>query len=195
MVSQLGIEDIGKYIDQQGLNNITIGRVAYIVLGVLAICKDPRAFHDYNLIKRLEDGIKEYPVVGFNHPFPYSLAVLALCTSGHGQQSYSTYTMMLKKMILENTGSVHAGDTIAMATMALSCMYERQAELKACNYRYRCRYRCRHRHRPANRPRACNNRYRLRRIISYATRWLRRQQKRDGSFGNSITTALAAQVH
>lgn len=188
MISKLGVEKIGEYIDKEGLKNITTGRVAYIVLGVKAICQDPRAFHGYNLIKRVEDGIKEYPIVGFNHPFQYALAVLSLCTSGHSQASYETYTKMLAKMILKNRKSVHAGDTIAMATMALSCMYKKQRPRHLdCRYRYW--------HRRAADRKLCRVMSKLRWILWFATRWLRRQQKRDGSFGNSITSALTVQVH
>ena len=189
MLSRLGDEKIGEYIDKQGLNNITTGRLAYIVLGVKALCQDPKSYHGYNLIKTVEDGIKKYPVVGFNHPFPYALAVLSVCTSGYGQDSYETYTKMLSKMIMKNRNSVHAGDTISMATMALTCMYKSLRRLRRLDCRYVYWYR-----RTADR-KLCRLRSKLRWIIWFATRWLRRRQKRDGSFGNSITSAHAVQVH
>ncbi|KAK3737544.1 hypothetical protein QZH41_010653, partial [Actinostola sp. cb2023] len=187
MLSKLGLQDLGEDIDKQGLNNITTGRIAYYVQGVQAICKHPAAFHGHDLIKRLKDGIKEYPVVGFNHPFPYSLAVLALCTSGHGSESFSTYTHMIRNMTYHNikNNPVHSGDTVALATMALTCMYSKQPKPKPCYFgHWFCYYR--------NRKRSL--REVLRRTIWETARWLKRQQKRDGSFGNSITTALVVQA-
>ena len=182
MLSKLGLKDLGKDIETQGLKNITTGRVAYYVQGVQAICKDPTSFRGHNLIQRLKEGLEEYPVVGFNHPFPYSLAVLALCNSGHGSDSYRNYTVMIRNMIQNNihNNPTHGGDTAALAIVALTCMYNKQPRPKPCYW-------------------WCYSRRKslrdlLRKTIRHAASWLTRTQKRDGRFGNSITTALAVQV-
>lgn len=184
MLSPLGLSDFGKDLDTQGVNNITTGRIAYYVLGVLAICKDPKSFRGHNLVNRLQQGLKQYPVVGFNHPFQYSLAVLALCISGNGQQFYRDYTLAISKMIRDNVNSNpgHSGDTVSMAIMALTCMYDKQPRPSRCFF-----WSCYRRRRNSLR-------YLLRKVITRAALWLKRQQKRDGSFGNSITSALAVQV-
>lgn len=184
MLSSLGLSDFGKDLDTQGANNITTGRIAYYVLGVLAICKDPKSFRGVNLVQRLQQGLKEYPVTGFDHPFQYSLAVLALCISGNGQNLYRNYTLAIEKMMRDNVSSNpgHSSDTVSMAIMALTCMYDKQPRPKRC-YFLSCYRRRRH-----------SLRYLLKRIITRAASWLGKQQKRDGSFGNSITSALAVQV-
>jgi hypothetical protein len=169
MLSKLGTDDLASEIHKHGLDKITTGRIAYYVHGALAICKDPRSFYGYNLIKRLQDGIKEYPVVGFNHPFPYSLAVLSLCISGYGQHSYLEYTLKIRDMINQNIHTTHSGDTIAMATMALTCMEEKKKDDRTCSSV-------------------------LQKTISLATKWMMKNQNDDGSFGNSITTAHVAKV-
>lgn len=180
MFSSLGLNDFGKDID----NKTTTGRIAYYVQGVLAICKDPKSFRGHDLVKRLQDGLKKYPVVGFNHPFQYSLAVLALCTSGHGQHLYRNYTVAITKMVHDSikNNPGHGGDTVSLAIMAMTCMYDKQPRPRPC-YWWTCYRRRKH-----------SLRYLLRKSIRYAASWLKRQQKRDGSFGNSITTALAVQV-
>ncbi|XP_031557454.1 transcobalamin-2-like [Actinia tenebrosa] len=171
MLNNLGtnLDDLANELHQQGLGKISTGRIAYYVQGVLSICQDPRAFHGHNLIKRLEDGIKAYPVVGFNHPFPYSLAVLSLCMSGHGEASYSEYALKIRNTINQIINSTHSKDTVAMATMALACMRDKTKNDAICSNV-------------------------LKKTIKVATNWMMTKQNSNGSFGNSITTAHVAKA-
>lgn len=169
MLTKLGtnLNDLAHELHQQGLEKISTGRIAYYVQGVISICQDPRAFHGHNLIKRLQDGLKAYPVVGFNHPYPYSLAVLSLCMSGHGKTFYLEYALKIRDIV--NINSTHSKDTVALATMALACMRDKKKDDLICSNV-------------------------LKQTIKVATNWLMAQQKSDGSFGNSITTAHVAKV-
>ena len=118
---ETGAEHLNAEIINADIGSLSGGRVAHYVLGALASCRDPRNFYDFNLVRSLETKLSNYPQVGFNHPFQYSLAVLALCSSGRMKLALG-YVKNILLSISEQLPSVHAsGDTLAMQIMALTC--------------------------------------------------------------------------
>ena len=88
----------------------------------MAACGDPRNFQGQDLVKELQGKLRKYPVVGFNHPFPYNLAVLALCTAG---ASVSSDQIERVARGAQND-STHGVDTLSLGVVAAGCLYQRQ---------------------------------------------------------------------
>ncbi|EDO44185.1 predicted protein [Nematostella vectensis] len=160
-------------ITTAGLKTIPMGRVAQYIHGVFSICADPRAFHEHNLVKELKLGTSRFPEQNFDHFFQYSTAVLALCVSGYTHASFLTRPLVNQMLTWSKSKKSYNADTVAVATMALSCMYggRRSGSVKD-----------RENHR------------RVRAVIKKATKWLAKQQRRDGSSGDGVTTALVSQA-
>lgn len=166
MLSRVGKEKLQNDIKTRNMSEVTPGEAGYYILGALGTCQDPK---DYaRLVKRLKDGIPEYPVVGFDHPFPYGLAILGLCISGEGRELYPSYADKLVPLIKKSVHLTHAGDTMSMLTLALSCIYKDES---------------------------LKNNQTIKTTLKQAANTLVNSQKKDGSFGNSITTALSVQVN
>ena len=169
---ETGAEHLNAEIIKASIGSLSGVRVALYILGALATCRDPQNFYDFNLVGSLKNKLSKFPQVGFNHPFQYSLAVLALCSSGKDLRR-KTFTYV--KNILQNIpGQVgHAsGDTLAMQVMALKCIKKSitkrstKAFLKKINTG-----------------------------IDTASNELLKRQLNDTTFGeNEVTAALASQV-
>lgn len=117
---EAGAEHLNAEIINADIGSLSGGRVAHYIHGALASCRDPQNFYDFNLVSSLETKLSNYPQVGFNHPFQYSLAVLALCSSGRMELGYVNNILL---SISEQLPSLYAsGDTLAMQIMALTCV-------------------------------------------------------------------------
>ena len=167
---EAGAEHLNAEIINADIDSLSGGRVAHYIHGALASCRDPQNFYDFNLVSSLEIKLSNYPQVGFNHPFQYSLAVLALCSSGRMELGYVNNILL---SISEQLPSLYAsGDTLAMQIMALTCVTrsikrkESEAILK-----------------------------KIKDGIKEASTELVKRQLNDSTFGeNEVTAALALQV-
>ena len=98
----------------------------------MAACGDPRNFQGQDLVKELQDKLRKYPVVGFNHPFQYNLAVLALCTAGATVSSDQMEGLSAVK-----NDSTHSAGTLSMGVVAAGCLYQKQYKQKHIGVRRR----------------------------------------------------------
>ena len=162
-----------EIVKQGGVASIPGGPLAVYILGALATCHDPWKFYGLDLVTSLYQKLDKFPQLGFNHPFQYSLAIIALCTAGKdvGQRKYWNYII---HNIPNQTAAAHAsGDTLSMHVFALTCVKEFAKK-------------------------AGQSRYKMRRIqggINAAIKILYKRQLRDGTFGeNEVTAALSYQV-
>jgi len=118
-----GAEVLNAEIKKKGgLESIDGGPLAVYILGALATCRNPEKFYGLDLVTSLLSKVDNYPRVGFNHPFQYSLAIVALCTAGKdlGEKKYLNYII---ENIPKQTDAAHAsGDTLAMHIFALKCV-------------------------------------------------------------------------
>ena len=120
---EAGAEHLNAEIINADIGSLSGGRVAHYILGALASCRDPQNFYDFNLVSSLKTKLSEYPQVGFNHPFQYSLAVLALCSSGHlGRMEFGYVNNILLSISEQSPSVLASGDTLAMQIMALTCV-------------------------------------------------------------------------
>ena len=116
-----GADHMNAEITTRGLGSIPGGRVALYVHGAIAACRDPKRFYNFNLIRALTTKLKKFPKPGFGDYFKYSLAVLALCSSGHNALPYVD-------KIIERISSRKIDeyvDTLTYEIMALSCVRSR----------------------------------------------------------------------
>ncbi|XP_078358162.1 transcobalamin-1-like [Oculina patagonica] len=162
-----------EIIKKGGLSAIPGGPLAVYILGALATCRDPWQFYGLNLVSSLQNQLDKYPLVGLDHPFQFSLAVIALCSAGKdvGQLKYVDYII---NNIRNQTTAAHAsGDTLAMHIFALTCVEEfitRHAQPKF------------------------NLLIRIRGGIVTASKVLLKRQLLDSTFGkNQVTAALSYQ--
>lgn len=120
---ETGAEHLNAEIINADIGSLSGGRVAHYVLGALASCRDPQNFYDFNLVSSLKTKLSKYPQVGFDHPFQYSLAVLALCSSRHdlGRTKYG-YVDKILQSIPTHSPVIASGDTLALQIMALTCV-------------------------------------------------------------------------
>ena len=89
----------------------------------MAACEDPRNFTGQDLVKELQGKMRKYPVVGFNHPYPYYLAVIALCTAGA-----NVGDIHVNKMLNAVNDSIHGVDTLSLGVVATACVYQKQKQ-------------------------------------------------------------------
>lgn len=171
---ETGAEHLNAEIIKADIGSLTGGRVALYILGALATCKDPSNFYDFNLIKSLKDKLTKFPQLGFNHPFQYSLAVMALCSSNAPleRKTLGHVNEILKKVENEShTASYHA-DTLAMQIMALTCIKNsiKGQKKKALEKK-------------------------IQKAVNLGCRKLLKAQINDSTFGeNEVTAALASQA-
>ena len=125
----------------------------------------PRAYG--RLVQRMKDGISEYPVVGFNHPFPYGLAVLGLCMSGEGRECIQVMPTSWCRSSRSQLSCTMLETQVSMLTLALSCIHKDES---------------------------LKNNQTIKSTLQDAANTMVNSQKKDGSFGNSITTSLVFQV-
>ncbi|XP_020616706.1 gastric intrinsic factor-like [Orbicella faveolata] len=126
-----------------------------------------------DLVTSLYQKLDKFPQVGFDHPFQYSLAIIALCTAGKdvGQKKYLNYII---HNIPNQTAASHAsGDTLSMHIFALTCV--KQFVKKPGQFRLKMR--------------------RIQGGINAAIKILYKRQLLDGTFGeNEVTAALSYQA-
>lgn len=161
-----------EIIKKGGVGSIPGGPLAVYILGALASCQDPEKFYGLDLVTSLQNKLDNYPHVGFNHPFQYSLAVIALCSAGKdvGKNKYVNYIV---PNIANQTAAAHAsGDTLSMHIFALTCAKEFAKKERKF--------------------------WLLRSIqdgINNASKVLHNRQQLDSTFGkNEVTAALSYQV-
>ena len=120
-------ETLRDYLNEQNrthgnLINIPTGRLAYIIHGVVAICKDPEDFYGHNLSVPLLYGIKRFPIPGtFNNYFQYSLAAIAFCIRGVKVPEIMV-DKLLERVNRTFKSSTHSNDINALVLIALSCV-------------------------------------------------------------------------
>lgn len=162
-----------EIVKQGGLGSIPGGPLAVYILGVLATCQDPWQFYGLDLVTSLHRKLDKFPQVGFNHPFQYSLAVIALCTAGKdvGQRKYLNYII---HNIPNQTPAAHAsGDTLSMHIFALTCVKKFVKGAKQFSLKRR-----------------------IQGGIDAASKILYKRQLLDGTFrANEVTAALSYQVN
>ena len=166
---ETGAGHLKAEIIKADIGSLTGGRVVLYVLGALATCRDPQNFYDFNLVTSLKNKLSKFPQVGFDNPFQYSLAVLALCSSRKdlGREKL-TYVREISQSI-ENELDYASGDTFAMQVMALTCI---KKSIKKGAF-----------------PEKIKN------GIDTASSALVNRQMNDTTFGeNEVTAALASQV-
>ena len=89
----------------------------------MAACGDPRNFTGQDLVKELQGKMRKYPVDGFNHPYPYYLAVIALCTAGANVSDIHVNRMV--SAVNDSCGGV---DTLSLGVVATACVYQKQKQ-------------------------------------------------------------------
>lgn len=169
---ETGAEHLNAEIIKGDIGSLSGGRVALYILGALATCRDPQNFYDFNLVSSLKNKLSKYPQVGFDHPFQYSLAVMALCSSGKDLgRKKTTYVKEILHSVPDQTDYA-SGDTLAMQVMALTCIKKsikkqgNKALIKKIN-----------------------------KGINTTSSELAKRQLNDTTFGeNEVTAALASQV-
>ena len=169
-----GAQHLNAEIIKNDLGSIPGGRVGLYSLGVMATCRDPRNFYDFNLLRSLHTKLDKYPQSRFDHPLQYSLAVLALCSGGEKFGKKFAYLKKVIDSIPKELASVNdsSHDTLAMHVLALSCVKTSMKRKEAKTLKKKIEH-----------------------AIHLATSELLKRQMNDGTFGeNEATAALASQV-
>ena len=166
-------QHLNEEIIENDLGSIPGGRVGLYILGVMATCRNPKNFYEINLLRSLHTKLGKYPQSGFDHPHQYSLAVMALCSSGAniGKRRYlrNIIDRIAKELATVNDTS---SDTLAMQVLALSCVKTSMKRKEAKPLRKKAEV-----------------------AIHLATSELLKRQMNDSTFGeNEVTAALASQV-
>ena len=177
-----GSEHLNAEIIKNKLGSINGGRLAYYILGAMSTCRDPKNFYNFNLVRALQTKLAKYPQPAeFSHPFQYSLAVLALCSSGENlEKKRKAFVEKITDSILSNQTAddttAMSDDTIAMQVLALSCIRESLKSGKRIKE-------------------TKNERSSVELAIKRASKKILKRQMNDSSFGeNEVTAALSAQV-
>eukprot|EP00794_Sanderia_malayensis_P017497 gene17496-19247_t len=100
------------------------GQLAYVIMGLKALCQDPRWFHGADLTTRLLEDLRNYPKGKFNHPFQYSLAIVALAVNNVSVPSEYPMKLVEKIELILRTNQQHSKDTCAMMDIALASVYK-----------------------------------------------------------------------
>ena len=113
-------ETVINYLDEQisnhgNLTKVPVGRMAYIIMGVLAICENPNNFYGYDLYQPLRLGVNT-----FNNYFEYSLVVIALCNGGVPVPRAMVNGLV--RFANRRYTTFHFVDTNALVLLALSCV-------------------------------------------------------------------------
>ena len=150
----------------KNLLSIPSPQLGLIIQGVISICKDPKDFHGYNLIKPLLAGFPKFKTYSsFNNYFGYSLAVIALCNAGNKVPDF-----VIKELVegANRKVSYHSVDTNALISTALSCVSTSNRYLQ----------------------------HQVDRAIGKLIKsMISKQNTKTGAFGNQYTTALAVEVN
>ena len=167
-------QHLSEEIIENDLGSIPGGRVGLYILGVMATCRDPKNFYEINLLRSLHTKLGKYPQSGFDHPHQYSLAVMALCSSGANIGKRFAYLRNIIDRITKELATVNDtdSDTLAMQVLALSCVKTSMKRKEAKPLRKKAEV-----------------------AIHSATSELLKRQMNDSTFGeNEVTAALASQV-
>lgn len=169
-----GAQHLNAEIVKNGLGSIPGGRVGLYILGAMATCRDPKNFYEINLLRSLHTKLGKYPQSGFDHPHQYSLAVVALCSSGANFGKKFAYLRNIIDRIAKELATVNdtSSDTLALQVLALSCVKTsmKRKETKPLKKKTEV-------------------------AIHLATSELLKRQMNDSTFGeNEVTAALASQV-
>lgn len=171
-----GAEHLNAEIIKNNLGSISGGRVAHYILGAMSTCRDPKNFYNFNLIRALQTKLGKYPQEAeFSHPFQFSLAVLALCSSGVDFEKRMTFVEDITGSVLQDQSVVDDTDTLAIQVLTLTCVRE---SLK----------------RQRSKPMKFGN-LNINQAINKASKELLGRQMKDSTFGeNEVTAALSAQA-
>ena len=174
---ETGAEHLYAEIIKGGIGSLSGDRVAHYILGAMATCQDPQRFYDFNLVKSVKDKLSKFPQAGFDHRFQYSLAVLALCSSGKdlGRKKLGYVKEIMKSISNQSDSEVASchGDTLAMEVMALTCV---KKSIKGKDMKVL--------------------RKKIQDAVDVASKELVNCQVNDSTFGeNEVTAALASQVY
>ena len=126
----------------------------------------------------LQIKIEKYPQLGFEHPFQYSIAIMALCSSGTdlGKKKL-VYLNNIMNSIPQQLARVDdtTSDTLSMQVMALSCAKKSIKNTKS------------------RKTKALKKK--IKDAIDMASNELLKRQVNDSTFGNTeVSAALASQV-
>jgi hypothetical protein len=150
----------------QNLSSIPTPHLGLIIQGVISICKDPKDFHGYNLIKPLLASFSKFKTYSsFNNYFGYSLAVIALCNAGNKVPDF-----VIEELVegANRKVSNHSVDTNALISTALSCVSTSNRSLQR----------------------------KVERAVGKLVQSLiSKQNTTTGAFGNQYSTALAVEVN
>ena len=122
-----GAEHLRAEIIKNDIGSIPGAKVGFYILGAMATCQDPQNFYEFNLVRALKTKLGKYPQLKFEHPFQYSLAVVALCSSGKGLGNdkliyVRNITDSIKKQVAKKSVDDLRGDTLSMQVLALTCV-------------------------------------------------------------------------
>ncbi|XP_018011956.1 uncharacterized protein CG3556-like [Hyalella azteca] len=95
---------------------LTTGHLALNIMTLVALCRDPRAFHSKDLVSLLEhqDGIVDFEV---------AFGQLAVCSAGRKVRKRSIRTLL---SIIADQRKIHSIDTLSVTLLALHCAQKRR---------------------------------------------------------------------
>ncbi|XP_071479403.1 uncharacterized protein CG3556-like [Diadema antillarum] len=171
-IKQLEIEVLRDISHRKHLREMPLGQLAYYAMALHATCRNPSNFHGHGLVHHIHHRVATLRANDTHNFFPYSLALLALCSSPEGE--IPTSALQTLREAQRESGCFPMGiDVTSMAVMAMSCMRSQFNNVKQLSL--------------------------LRQMTENATECILQQQNSDGGFGsgigtNIISTALAAQA-
>ena len=162
-------------IIKNDLGSIHGARLGSYILGTMATCQDPHNINQSSLILALKSKLDKYPHLNFDHPYQYSWAVMALCSSGNilgkKKSDYAKKVMNDINRQLDRNKSFSV-DTLSMQVLALTCIKKTRKRRDAKGLQKK-----------------------LRASINKASEELKNRQINDSTFGeNEVSAALASQV-
>nr|XP_054748846.1 uncharacterized protein CG3556-like [Lytechinus pictus] len=170
-IKQLNIELLIDISHRHGFKEMSLGKLGYYAMALHATCQNASNFYGHNIMKHLHQRVDNFNTSLTRNYFPYSLAVLALCSTGSDVPHSAIET--LEGMQQEDGCFPFGVDVTSMAVMAMACM---QGSF--------------------NRPQRLLP---LRNVLQKGASCIMGYQTSDGGFSNSdntnsISTALAAQA-
>ncbi|KAM7436534.1 hypothetical protein ABFA07_013693 [Porites harrisoni] len=162
-------------IIKNDLGSIHGARLGSYILGAMATCQDPHNINQSSLILALKSKLDKYPHLNFDHPYQYSWAVMALCSSGNilgkKKSDYAKKVMNDINRQLDRNKSFSV-DTLSMQVLALTCIKKTRKRRDARGLQKK-----------------------LRASINKASEELKNRQINDSTFGeNEVSAALASQA-
>eukprot|EP00057_Strongylocentrotus_purpuratus_P014246 XP_011668720.1 PREDICTED: uncharacterized protein CG3556 isoform X1 [Strongylocentrotus purpuratus] len=167
-IKQLNIEVLREISHRHSFKEMSVGKLGYYAMALHASCHNASNFHGHNIMKHLHHRVDDFDTNQTKNYFPYSLALLALCSSGSEVPHSAIATL---EEVQGDDGCFPFGvDVTSMAVMAMACMQD-----------------------SFNSPQRLNP---LRDMMRKGSECIMGHQTSDGWFGESnvISTALAAQA-